>query len=80
MVLVERSKVRIRGIKGKFEGRERGLLAFLEIQRKKERKNQRERWDCKLGNLEFLKQRRKILHSKELTHSKSSLSVKLGVH
>ena len=43
MVLVERSKVRIRGIKGKFEGRERGLLAFLEILRKKERKNQRER-------------------------------------
>ena len=78
----ERSKVRIRGIKGRLEEREKDfeLLAFLEILREKEKKNQKERWDSKLGNLEFLKQKRKILHSKELTHSKSSLRVKLVAH
>ena len=38
--------MRIRGIKGKFEERERGLLAFLEILEKKkklERKKERRR-------------------------------------
>ena len=74
-----KSKVRIGGIKGRFEGRERDFWHF-EILRNGEKKNQRERWDSKLGNLEFLKQRRKILHSKELTHSKTPRRAKLGAH
>ena len=41
---------------------EKGLLN-LEILENEGRKNQKERWEDKLENLEFLKQRRKILHS-----------------
>ena len=52
----------------------------MEILRNEEKKNQIERWDFKLGNLEFLKQRRKILYSKELTHSKTPLRAKLGAY
>ena len=59
---------------------ERGDFWHLEILRNEEKKNQRERWDSKLGNLEFLKQRMKILHSKELTHSKTPLRAKLEAH
>ena len=74
--------MRIRGIKRRLEERENDfeLLAFLEILREKEKKNQKERWDSKLGNLEFLKERRKILHCKELTHSKTPLRAKLGAY
>ena len=54
-------------------------LRRKKLERKFKRK-ERKVGNSKLGNLEFLKQRRKILHSKELTYSKSSLRVKLGAH
>ena len=76
MILGERSKVRIRGIKGRLEERKRGFFSTGDPERlrrkKPERKfkrKERKVGNSKLGNLEFLKQRRKILHSKELTHS-----------
>ena len=74
-----KSKVRIRGIRGKLEEERKDFWTFGDPE-KRRKKNQRERWDSKLGNLEFLKQRRKILHSKELTHSKTPLRAKLRAH
>ena len=41
MVLVERSKVRIRRIKGKFEGKEKGLLILEILGETKKRKGTR---------------------------------------
>ena len=43
MVLKEKSKVRIRGIKGRLEEREGDFLAFLEILRRKEKGTTREK-------------------------------------
>ena len=54
MVLGKRSKVGIRGIKGKFEERERDFW-ILGNPEKKRRKNQRGRRNSKLEDLEFLK-------------------------
>ena len=59
----------VREIKGENERykreilrEERGLLILADPE-KRRKKNQKKRWDYKLENLEFLKQRRKILHS-----------------
>ena len=75
MILGERSKVRIRGIKGKFEERERGLLAFLQILRKREKKTRekRERKEKRKKkpnqNQHSLEKGKEILHCKKFTHS-----------
>ena len=62
-------------------------MAFLEILRKKEKKGTREkeekgtkREQTLAKNQHPLEKRKEILHCKELTYSKSSLSVKLGAH
>ena len=76
MILVKRSKVRIRGIKGKFEGKEEGLL-ILEILEKlrkekelgeKRKKGEKERTNPS-QNQHPLEKRKEILHSKEFSYS-----------
>ena len=82
MILGERSKVRIRGIKGKLEERERGLLAFLEILEKKkkpERKKERRRGEeTKPKKLTSFGERKGDLAFQRVHTLKSPLRVKLG--
>ena len=64
--LGSKSKGRIGGIKGKFEGREKGTFCTFENPERSEEKTREKRE--KKGfqtrkNLEFLKRRKEILHS-----------------
>ena len=75
MILGERSKVRIRGIKRKFEERVKDFWTFLEILKKKERrpegeKRKEEKREKKPNqNQHPLEKGKEILHFKEFTHS-----------
>ena len=75
MILGERSRLRIRGIKVRLEEREKGLLTFLEILRKKEKgpegekRKEGKREKKPNQNQHPLEKGKEILHYKEFTHS-----------
>ena len=82
MILGERSKVRIREIKGKLEEREKDFWHFWEILEKKkkpERKREKgERGKILAKNQHLLKRKKGDLAFQRAHTLKSSLRVKLG--